>query len=99
MPENQATVLVLDDSEICLELAKEALEEGGFNVVTTSSALGFNRMVAKLEPDILVVDVGMPALSGEKLVEIVIRTQRHKCPILLHSDRSEQELRTLVKES
>jgi DNA-binding response OmpR family regulator len=99
MARPQSTVLVLDDSPICLDLTRAALEEGGFNVITTASALGFSRVLGQVRPDLVLVDVGMPSLSGDALVEILLRNPRNKCPIYLHSDRAEEELKVLVKKS
>ncbi|MFW5925420.1 MAG: response regulator [Myxococcota bacterium] len=93
----QPTVLVVDDSEVCLELARDALEEAGFRVVTTSSPLGVNRLIAQERPAVVVLDVSMPALEGNKLAEVVQRHQGAPVPILLHSDRSVDELRELAK--
>lgn len=95
----QPTVLVVDDSDICLEIAREALEADGNRVVTTSSPLGVNRLVAKERPDVIVVDVSMPAMRGDKLIELVRRHQSKPVPILLHSDRPVNELRELVRTS
>ena len=92
----QRTVLVLDDSEICIELVRYALEEAGFGVEGTTSALGFTKLVNQVRPDVALVDVSMPALSGDKLVEILLRSGRHTCAILLHSDRPAEELRRLA---
>lgn len=93
------TILVVDDSEICLELAREALEASGFRVVTTTSALGVNRLISTEQPSVIVVDVEMPALRGDKLVQLVLRHQTDPAPILLHSDRPADELATYVHES
>jgi DNA-binding response OmpR family regulator len=93
------TVLVVDDSEICLELAREALEASGFRVVTTTSALGVNRLITSERPAVIVVDVTMPALRGDKLVQLVRRYQTNPVPILLHSDRPPEELSVFVRES
>ncbi|HJL16791.1 MAG TPA: response regulator [Sandaracinaceae bacterium LLY-WYZ-13_1] len=87
------TVLVLDDSEVCLELAREALERAGLRVVTSSSPLGASRLLRQSRPSCVVVDVSMPALDGDKLVEILRRASDRPLPILLHSDRSPDELR------
>lgn len=93
------TVLVVDDSNICLDLAREVLEADGNRVVTTSSPLGVNRLIAKERPDVIVVDVSMPAMRGDKLIALVRRHQDHPVPILLHSDRPVDELRELVRTS
>lgn len=96
---NRPTVLVVDDSDVCLELAREALESGGYRVVTTSSPLGVNRLIKQEQPVVIVLDVTMPALRGDKLAELVRRHRTTAAPILLHSDRPAEELASLVKRS
>ncbi len=97
MSERKPTVVVLDDSEVCLEVASEKLEEAGFEVITASSGLGASRLLHNTRPDCVVVDVGMPALSGDKLVEILRRNVAKEVPILLHSDRPKGELLALAR--
>ena len=47
-------------------------------------------------PDIVLVDVTMPSLSGPKLIELARKKKTHDCPIVLYSDRGEEELRQLA---
>jgi CheY-like chemotaxis protein len=90
------TVLVLDDSEIALEVARGALESAGYAVVTSTSTFGFSRLCMQTNPDLVVVDVNMPALAGDRLVEILRRFQSRPFPIVLHSDRPAAELKSLA---
>ncbi|MEW5854671.1 MAG: response regulator [Myxococcota bacterium] len=90
-------VLVVDDSEICREFVKMALEDRGYNVVGLESPLGFSRALFEERPDLALIDVTMPALRGDKLVELAMKTSRHKCAIVLYSDRPEPELDSLAR--
>lgn len=92
------TILVVDDSEICLELARDALEEAGYAVVTASSPLGASRLLQRSQASCVVVDVMMPALTGDKLVDILRKATRGTVPILLHSDRPFSELTAMARE-
>jgi CheY-like chemotaxis protein len=89
-------VMVLDDSPICLESLRISLEEGGYEVVTLDSPFGFAAALQQHAPDLVLVDVTMPGLQGDKLVEIALKNGiRSKTVIVLHSDRSETELSSL----
>jgi DNA-binding response OmpR family regulator len=94
---NLPKVLLLDDSEVCLELARDALEDAGFEVVAARSGLGASKLLHAVHPDCVVVDVTMPALSGDKLVQIFRKNATHHVPIVLHSDRPWGELVALAK--
>ena len=101
-------VLVVDDSEIALEMARIRLEEAGFEVVTLSSPFGFSAELRAQTPDIVLLDVSMPALQGDRLLQIAQRhvddtpsskggPKRRRCPIVLYSDRPEQELGEIAR--
>src|SRR5262245_12558816 len=91
--------MVVDDSPIVLELVQGILSDGGYEVVTVTSPFGFSSHLRREKPDLVLVDVGMPALQGDKLVEIAQRNESHRCPVVLYSDRSEAELLRLVRSS
>jgi DNA-binding response OmpR family regulator len=96
---NKGKILIVDDSEIVRELVKVAFEEVGYTVVTVDNPLGFSNVLRRERPSIALVDVTMPALVGNKLVEIALRHRAHDCPIVLFSDRSEKELQQLTRSS
>ncbi|MDI3290917.1 response regulator [Polyangium sp. 15x6] len=89
-------ILVVDDSEICRELVKLLLQSRGFDVITLDSPFGFGAAVAREQPDLVLVDVNMPALHGGKLVEVALQKGILSCPIVFHSDRPARELQSLV---
>lgn len=90
----QPKILIVDDSEVVREWVAMMLEDQGFQVVTLESPLGFNRILREEKPDVALVDVNMPALSGDRAVEIANRSGTD-CIILLYSDRPESELSKL----
>ena len=94
-------VLVVDDSGIALTMAREALEEGGFDVVTALDAKGADTyLFAAVQPDLVILDVMMPGLDGDKKARMLKENEltRH-IPILLLSSKPEDEMRWLVSES
>jgi len=90
-------ILLVDDSEVVREMVKSVLEEAGFEVSTHPSPFGFSRSVMRDHLDLVLMDVSMPALNGDKLVEIAIRNGFAKCPIVLFSDRPPHELAMLAR--
>jgi CheY-like chemotaxis protein len=91
-------ILVVDDSDIALELARIRLEEAGFEVETLNSPFGFSAALWAQKPDLVLLDVSMPALQGDRLLQIAHRQGgKRRCPMVLYSDRSEQELRELAQ--
>jgi len=94
-------VLVVDDSEIVLEMASEALVAKGYEVFTALSARDADRFIyCDNKPDIIIIDVMMPALDGDKKTKMLKSdSATSNIPVLLLSSKSEQELVQLVKES
>jgi CheY-like chemotaxis protein len=91
--------MIVDDSEIVREMVRLMLEEGGYAVVAVDSPFGFNSALRRELPDLVLVDVSMPALKGDKLVEIALKNDLHRCPIVLFSDRPEADLQKLARAS
>lgn len=101
-------VLVVDDNELFLELSEAALSASGFDVVTSGSALGFSAALAETRPHVALIDVLMPAINGNHLVEIARRRHKRRgpastsaddaaeCLFILHSNLPEADLQTLA---
>lgn len=86
-------ILVVDDSEVALELAAQALRATGMEVVTLLSALGAAAAIAAHQPDVVLLDVTMPALSGEKAAGILKRRRTlGTVRVVLYSDLEIGEL-------
>ncbi len=94
-------VLVVDDSEIVLAMAREALEDGGFEVVTAMNAMEANSYIfSRRKPDLIILDVMLPMIDGDKKAKMLKENEATKdIPILLLSSKPEDELRRLVRES
>src|SRR5690242_20012919 len=59
------TILVVDDSPVVLELTGSALEGAGYKVVLRSRGEGTVAAVLQERPDLVLLDVNMPRLSGD----------------------------------
>jgi DNA-binding response OmpR family regulator len=67
---NQAqpkTILVCDDDEPLLELVTELLTDEGYNVECVSDATSIFALVRRLHPDLILLDLWMPGISGEEI--------------------------------
>ena len=90
-----AKVLVVDDEPYALRAVKRALTERGLEVFTSDSPLGVSGLIRKHEPDVLVLDVNMPAMSGRRLAELVAAgtgVDAEPVPIVFYSGVAEHEL-------
>ena len=87
-------ILIIDDDRIHLATTQELLEEEGYDVITHLSGFGATERVLVTRPDLVLLDVNMPALSGEALLPILRNRDSIKAtPVVLHSSNDESALR------
>jgi two-component system OmpR family response regulator len=92
-------VLIVDDDAFQLEVVSRTLRSYGFEVVTAESPIGVSNSVRSFKPDVVLVDVNIPALSGDKVIETVRRLSQGSARFVLYSACDEAELRTLAGQS
>ena len=98
MEDVRKKILIIDDDERHLIATKEILEVEGYNVVVQNGFYGITNLVAKLLPDLLLLDVNMPGLSGEMLSTLLLANNRTKdVPIVFYSSNDEDSLRNSVQ--
>ncbi len=94
-------ILIIDDSELVLAMAKDALEQAGYQVLTATNGIEANRYIfSKERPDLIIMDIMMPMLDGNKKAKLLKENEVSRdIPILLLSSKSEAEMRTLMAEA
>ena len=97
-PRSKGVVLIVDDDPIVLAVTAERLEGLGYTVHTREEALGTSQWISTNQPDIILLDVNMPALSGTELALLIRRRQTtKKAVIVLYSSLPESELQALAR--
>ncbi|MHC4714430.1 MAG: response regulator, partial [Planctomycetota bacterium] len=61
-------VLVVDDEETIRASCVQVLERDGFEVIVAAAAARALELMAKRLPDVLLVDLRMPGMSGEEFL-------------------------------
>ena len=93
-------VLVIDDSEIALELILGTLESSRLNVAGLPGPIGATRAVITQRVRVVVTDVNMPELTGNNLVALFRNNPRTAhVKVILVSDLPENELWQLGRRS
>ncbi len=97
-PHDGRRVLVLDDSEICLEAESQMLMMGGFDVRAAQDLVAFDRLLESWHPEIILTDLHMPDIDGATLCrQLRTRLQWARVPIILFSGVDEVELAVIAK--
>lgn len=94
-------ILIIDDSELVLAMAKDALEESGYRVQTATNGIEANRYIfSKNSPQLIIIDIMMPMLDGNKKAKILKSNEMSRdIPILLLSSKSDKEMLRLTEEA
>lgn len=91
------TIMVIDDDDIHLYTTKELLASGEIEVITHQGSFGATNRLKEVRPDLLLLDVNMPALSGANLADIIKPLCREmNTRIVFYSSNDEETLRELV---
>ena len=97
-PRRRGKVLVVDDDPIILEVVRERLDEAGYDVYVRADALGTSQWVAREQPDFILLDVMMPALSGGELGQLLKRsTSTNQTAVILHSSMAAASLQSVIE--
>jgi two-component system OmpR family response regulator len=91
-------VLIVDDDPDISAGMSLLLEDEGLDVQTTSSPFEFPILLRRLDPDLVLMDLQMPALSGESVLDIVTqRDLKGDARFVLFSGRDTLELAQLTE--
>jgi CheY-like chemotaxis protein len=76
LPSPTLDILVVDDCDLWRSAIGRALRNEGWCTVSRSSALGLVPFLRRHPPRVLLLDVDMPALDGERVVALVRSDRR-----------------------
>jgi len=90
-------VLVIDDDDIARELIVSVLVSGGYDTYDLPSPIGATQAIIDRGIDIVVLDLFMPAMSGDKLAKMLRNNPRlRSLTIVLVSSCAVSELQGLA---
>jgi DNA-binding response OmpR family regulator len=84
----QQKVLIVDDSQAMNQLLGRFLQNEGFQVITVSDAREAVAVFQSFKPDLVLLDLNMPYVTGWELCR-QIKAQRN-VPVVIFSVRDEQ---------
>jgi DNA-binding response OmpR family regulator len=91
-------ILIVDDDEIILKKMKEVLTREGYSVFTSDQSLGTSQKVSTIKPNLVIMDVMMPGLAGDRICKILKDSYIGKdMKIILYSAKDQDELEKLAE--
>jgi CheY-like chemotaxis protein len=92
-------VLVIDDDEIAREYMCDVLRKAGFIVEDMPSSIGVTNKVVRDHFHVVVIDVMMPAIRGDKLASLLRKNpQLRDLAVVMVSGAPREELEQLGSE-
>ena len=93
-----ASVLIVDDAELFREALRAAFVQEGFEIAgVAADAMTAIDMTREFEPDIVMLDLLMPGMSGIEIVATIIKTSPKTRVVLLTASESAEDLLAAVK--
>ena len=91
-------VLIVDDDEQHLQLTARILQKAGYEVVTRSDVIGTSLSVASERPDLVLIDLNMPLIRGDRLASMILRAIPERPILVLFSGIDEKTLARRAEE-
>jgi DNA-binding response OmpR family regulator len=86
----RGTILVVEDETKLRDLVRSFLEREGFAVLTTASGAAAISLEQHAEPDLVVLDLGLPDIPGESVAK-ELRARSDVLLLMLTARASEEE--------
>jgi len=92
-------IILMDDSEIFLEVARRALVQAGYEVITANDLESFQKAREQKPADLVLMDVQMPEAFGDDIAMTLVFAHDVVTPIYLLSSLNDQELKARAREA
>ncbi len=89
MNQTVRTVLIVDDEEKIVEAVSAYLENSGYKTIAAYDGETAISMFQSLNPDLIILDLMLPKLSGEEVCKSIRRTSR--VPIIMLTAKIEED--------
>jgi len=83
--ETRKQILIIDDSNTALLLMEYALKEAGYETVVASTAKEAISMIGRKVPDLILLDLSMPEISGYDFLKMKSELHIENVPVIVVS--------------
>ena len=87
-------ILAIDDQKLVLIPLESRLKEMGYEVLTETDALKGIELYNSFKPDLVIVDINMPTISGLEVVKHIREVKKSNTPIMILSGNTDDDMIT-----
>lgn len=92
-------ILIVEDEPAIQELLRVNLSRAGYEIFQASDVVAAHKLLARIEPDLVLVDWNMPGQSGLEFVKTLRGRVQNRLPIIMVSARSSEEDKLMAFEA
>lgn len=79
-------ILICDDDEGIIDVLGLILEETGHTIIPELNSLNVKSLIQNTEPDLIILDLWMPVLSGDQILKMIRNSPKTKdVPVIVMS--------------
>ncbi|MCG1036569.1 response regulator [Polaribacter sargassicola] len=87
-------ILAIDDQKLVLIPLEIRLKEMGYEVITETNANKGIELYDSVQPDLVIVDINMPTISGLEIVKYIREEKKSNTPIMILSGNTDDDMIT-----
>jgi two-component system cell cycle response regulator DivK len=81
--EKRKRILIVEDNQPCLRLLNDVLKVHGYEILKTTKGLEAINLARDYRPDLILMDIRLPDISGLEVTRLLKQDQQTKCiPII-----------------
>ena len=91
-------LLLIDDDPLIVEAMTAYFETAGIDVLTYTSVFEIPFLIGRERPEVVLLDINMPVLDGEKIMQSLAERVRLSTNFILFSGKSRRELAVMAEQ-
>lgn len=96
---SNATIFIVDDDRLVLDLGRAVFQSAGCSVFTSHNWVELNAQMHDHQPDLILLDINMPSLPGDRLAQILRAQHGDALSVVLMSDLPEATIASRARDA
>src|SRR5512143_1867000 len=74
--QTKPAVLIIEDNDSLIDIFTQAMKVAGFEIETAANGVEAFDKLAKMKPDVIILDLYLPGVSGDKILAYIRHDSR-----------------------